>query len=121
MILDDQMGYTSLGFRATVRLRLVDILPDIDVPVVSVIWFYSGMSPEDMADRIVANSESGVTITVNSIAHMESQSVYGMGIVKVFFRPGADLSTAIAQLTAMVQTHSACPAARNDAVASDFL
>ena len=72
--------------------------------MVSVIWFYTGMSPQDMADRIVANSERGITTTVNDIEHMESQSVNGLGIIKVFFRPGTNMQTAIAQVTAISQT-----------------
>ena len=55
----------------------VDIFPEINIPVVSVVWFYTGMSPQDMADRIVTNSERGITTTVNDIEHMESQSVSG--------------------------------------------
>ncbi len=82
----------------------VDIFPNINIPVVSVVWFYSGMSPLDMADRIVANSERGITTTVNDIEHMESQSVYGLGIIKVFFRPGTNVQGAIAQITAICQT-----------------
>ncbi|MGA8431283.1 MAG: efflux RND transporter permease subunit [Candidatus Sulfotelmatobacter sp.] len=81
-----------------------DIFPDIDIPVVSVVWFYSGMSPQDMADRIVANSERGITTTVNDIEHMESQSVYGLGVIKIFFRPGTNVQGAIAQITAIGQT-----------------
>ena len=81
-----------------------DIFPDIDIPVVSVVWFYTGMSPQDMADRIVANSERGITTTVNDIEHMESQSVYGLGVIKVFFRPGTNVQGAIAQITAIGQT-----------------
>src|SRR6201997_5076456 len=81
-----------------------DIFPDINIPVVSVVWFYTGMSPSDMSDRIVANSERGITTTVNDIEHMESQSVYGLGVIKVFFRPGTNLQGAIAQITAICQT-----------------
>jgi CzcA family heavy metal efflux pump len=81
-----------------------DIFPDINIPVVSVVWFYTGMSPQDMAERIVANSERGITTTVNNIEHMESQSVYGLGIIKVFFRPGTNVEGAIAQITAICQT-----------------
>jgi CzcA family heavy metal efflux pump len=91
-------------FVVTVSRTPVDIFPDIDIPVVSVVWFYNGMSPEDMADRIVANSERGITTTVNNIEHMESQSVYGLGIIKVFFRPGTKIEGAIAQITAICQT-----------------
>ncbi len=81
-----------------------DIFPDINIPVVSVVWFYTGMSPDDMANRIVANSERGITTTVNDIEHMESQSVYGLGVIKVFFRPGTNVQGAIAQITAICQT-----------------
>ena len=91
-------------FVVTVFRTPVDIFPDINIPVVSVVWFYTGMSPEDMADRIVANSERGITTTVNNIEHMESQSVYGLGIIKVFFRPGTNVEGAIAQITAICQT-----------------
>ncbi len=82
----------------------VDILPDIDIPVVSVIWFYGGLSPVEMSDRIITNSERGLTVTVNDIEHIESQSLTGIGVIKVFFQPGANIQTALAQTTAMVQT-----------------
>ncbi|OLE11240.1 MAG: RND transporter [Acidobacteria bacterium 13_1_20CM_4_56_7] len=88
----------------TILRTPTDIFPDIDIPVVSVVWFYTGLSPEDMANRIVANSERGITTTVNDIEHMESQSVYGLGIIKVFFRPGTNVQGAIAQITAICQT-----------------
>ncbi|MFZ0277512.1 MAG: efflux RND transporter permease subunit [Candidatus Sulfotelmatobacter sp.] len=91
-------------FFVTLVRTPVDIFPNIDIPVVSVVWFYTGMSPQDMADRIVANSERGITTTVNDIEHMESQSVYGLGIIKVFFRPGTNVQGAIAQITAIGQT-----------------
>ncbi|HTZ97457.1 MAG TPA: efflux RND transporter permease subunit [Terriglobales bacterium] len=88
----------------TILRTPTDIFPDINIPVVSVVWFYTGMSPLDMADRIVANSERGITTTVNNIEHMESQSVYGLGIIKVFFRPGTNVQGAVAQITAICQT-----------------
>src|ERR1700693_1879272 len=88
----------------TILRTPTDIFPDINIPVVSVVWFYSGMSPQDMADRIVANSERGITTTVNDIEHMESQSVYGLGVIKVFFRPGTNVQGAVAQITAIAQT-----------------
>ena len=91
-------------FFVTVFRTPTDIFPNIDIPVVSVVWFYSGMSPLDMADRIVANSERGITTTVNDIEHMESQSVNGLGVIKVFFRPGTNVQGAIAQITAIAQT-----------------
>jgi CzcA family heavy metal efflux pump len=89
---------------ATVLRTPTDIFPEIDIPVVSVIWFYNGMSPEDMAERIVSNSERSITTTVNDIEHMESQSVSGMGIIKVFFRQGTNVQGAISQITAISQT-----------------
>jgi CzcA family heavy metal efflux pump len=88
----------------TILRTPTDIFPNIDIPVVSVVWFYTGMSPQDMADRIVANSERGITTTVNDIEHMESQSVNGLGIIKVYFRPGVNVQGAIAQITAIAQT-----------------
>jgi multidrug efflux pump subunit AcrB len=82
----------------------VDVLPDIDIPVVSVVWTYAGLSPGDMADRIVASSERGLTITVNDIEHIESQSLSGIGVIKIFFQPNANIQTALSQVTAMSQT-----------------
>src|SRR5271169_5046882 len=91
-------------FFVTVFRTPVDIFPDINIPVVSIVWFYTGMSPQDMADRIVTNSERGINITVNDIEHMESQSVNGLGVIKVFFRPGTNVQGAVAQITAIAQT-----------------
>ena len=88
----------------TILRTPTDIFPNIDIPVVSVVWFYTGLSPQDMADRIVANSERGITTTVNDIEHMESQSVNSLGVIKVFFRPGTNVQGAIAQITAIAQT-----------------
>ncbi|MDR3764091.1 MAG: efflux RND transporter permease subunit [Acidobacteriota bacterium] len=89
----------------TVLRMPTDIFPEINIPVVSVLWFYTGMSPQDMANRIVLTSERGLTTTVNNIEHMESQSVNGLGIIKVYFRPGTDIATAVAQITAISQTN----------------
>ena len=82
----------------------VDIFPDINIPVVSVVWNFSGFAPTEMADRIITNSERGITVTVNDIQHIESQSVNGVGVIKIFFQPQADVRLALAQVTAMVQT-----------------
>jgi|HubBroStandDraft_6_1064221.scaffolds.fasta_scaffold00485_8 CzcA family heavy metal efflux pump len=82
----------------------VDIFPDINIPVVSIVWNYAGFAPSDMADRIVSNSERGITITVNDIEHIESTSVNSVGVIKIFFRPQANIQTALAQVTAIVQT-----------------
>src|ERR1700723_4023424 len=88
----------------TILRHPTHIFPDINIPVVAVVWFYSGLSPLDMADRIVANSERGITTTVNDIEHMESQSVYGLGVIKGFFPPGTNAQGAVAQITAIGQT-----------------
>src|ERR1700723_652826 len=88
----------------TILRTPVDIFPNIDIPVVSVVWFYSGLSRLDIADRIVAPSQRGIPTTVNDIEHMESQSVNGLGVIKVFFRPGTNVQGAIAQITAIAQT-----------------
>jgi CzcA family heavy metal efflux pump len=88
----------------TILRTPTDIFPNINIPVVSVVWFYIGMSPQDMAERIVTPSERSITTTVNDIEHMESQSVYGLGVIKVFFRPGTNVNGAIAQITAIGQT-----------------
>ena len=82
----------------------VDIFPDINIPVISVVWNFTGFAPQDMADRIITNSERGMTVTVNNIEHIESQSVNGVGVIKIFFQPDANIQTALAQVTAIVQT-----------------
>src|SRR5271170_7703709 len=88
----------------TILRTPVDIFPEINIPVVSVIWNFDGMSPQEMADRIVSNSERGFTVTVNNIEHQESQSLNGRAVIKIFFRPGVDISMAMTQVTAMCQT-----------------
>ncbi len=88
----------------TIARTPVDIFPEINIPVVSVVWNYTGFSPQDMADRIVTNSERGFTVTVNDIEHQESQSLNGLAVIKIFFRPSANIATAITQVTAICQT-----------------
>jgi len=88
----------------TILRTPVDIFPDINIPVVSVIWSYTGLSPSEMADRIVTNSERGFTVTVNDIEHQESQSLSGIAVIKIFFRPSVNISMAVTQVTAMCQT-----------------
>jgi multidrug efflux pump subunit AcrB len=72
-----------------------DIFPNIDIPVVSVIWNYTGLSPEDMSTRIIFNYERILTTTVNDIEHIESQSLSGIAIVKIFFHQGVQVANAI--------------------------
>ncbi|MGD0568370.1 MAG: efflux RND transporter permease subunit [Candidatus Sulfotelmatobacter sp.] len=91
-------------FFVTIARTPVDIFPNIDIPVVSVVWSYTGMAPLDMADRIVAPSERGITTTVNDIEHTESQSVNGLGVIKIFFRPGTNVQGSVAEVTAIAQT-----------------
>ncbi|MGO9445853.1 MAG: efflux RND transporter permease subunit [Thiobacillaceae bacterium] len=81
-----------------------DILPNINIPVVSVIWSYSGLPPEEMASRIVSYSERVATTTVNDIEHIESQSLNGIGVVKYFFQPKVNEELAVAQITSVSQT-----------------
>ena len=82
----------------------VDIFPDIRVPVIAVAWTYSGLSSDDMAGRIIGPYERVLTTTVNDIEHIETQSMLGIGIVKIFFQPVADIRTATAQVTSISQT-----------------
>ena len=81
-----------------------DIFPNINIPVVSIIWTYNGLAPQDMASRIITLQERNLTTTVNDIEHIESQSLNGVAVIKVFFHPGANISTAIAQIAGQSQT-----------------
>ena len=92
-----------VGVLSAVRTP-VDIFPNIRIPVVAIAWQYTGLPPEDMANRIVGPYERVLTTTVNDIEHIESQSLQGLGIVKVYFQPGADIRTATAQVTSVSQT-----------------
>jgi multidrug efflux pump subunit AcrB len=80
-----------------------DIFPNIDIPVVTVVWNYNGLSAQEMSTRIVVNSERGMTTTVNDIEHIESQSLNGVGIIKIFFQPHVNIGSAVAQVTAINQ------------------
>jgi CzcA family heavy metal efflux pump len=81
-----------------------DIFPNINIPVIGVVWNYSGLSPQDMANRITTITERGLTTLVNDIEHIESQSLNGIAVVKIFFQPTANIQTALAQVTAISQT-----------------
>src|ERR1700675_1871240 len=91
------------GGRAALRTP-TDIFPNIGIPVVAVVWTYSGLTPEDMSGRVVYYYERALTTTVSNIEHIESQSLYGRGIVKIYFQPGTDVAAAQAQVTAVSQT-----------------
>jgi multidrug efflux pump subunit AcrB len=92
-----------LGILTILRMP-TDIFPDIDIPVISVVWNFGGLSPEEMEKRIVNNYERSLTTTVNDIEHIESQSLTGISVVKIFFQPGAKIEAATAQVTAISQS-----------------
>jgi multidrug efflux pump subunit AcrB len=81
----------------------VDIFPEINIPVVSIVWNYGGLSAQEMGQRITAVNERTLTTTVNDIEHIESQSLAGLAIIKIFFQPNANIPTAVAQVTAVEQ------------------
>ena len=80
-----------------------DIFPEIDIPVVSIVWTYAGLSAQEMGQRITAVTERTLTTTVTDIEHVESQSFYGLSVTKVFFQPNANIPTAMAQIVATEQ------------------
>src|SRR6266566_921390 len=82
----------------------VDIFPDINIPVISLVWTYSGLEPQEMEQRITSNVERGIQTLVNDVEHIESQSFNGIAVIKVFFQPGANIQTSLAQATAISQT-----------------
>ncbi len=82
----------------------VDIFPEIKIPVIAVVWQYTGLPPDQMSGRVMLNFQRSLTTTVNDIEHIEGTSYTGVGIVKVFFQPGVDISIANAQVTAIAQT-----------------
>jgi multidrug efflux pump subunit AcrB len=81
-----------------------DIFPNIGIPVISVVWTYNGLSPSDMSGRVIFYYERSLSSSVNDIEHIESQSLPGIGVVKIFFQPGVDIRTATAQVTSISQT-----------------
>ena len=92
-----------IGPLAIMRMP-TDIFPSINIPVVSTIWRYTGLSTEEMEGRIVSNYERAMSATVNDIARIESQTYNGIGVVKVFFHPTANLPQSLAQIIAIAQT-----------------
>src|ERR1700751_4794409 len=81
-----------------------DIFPNIDIPVVSVVFSYAGLPPDDMAGRVVTYYERSLTTSVNDVEHIESQSIPNYGIIKIFFQPSVNINAALAQVSAMSQT-----------------
>ncbi|HTR79102.1 MAG TPA: efflux RND transporter permease subunit, partial [Gemmatimonadaceae bacterium] len=88
----------------SMRGMLVDIFPSIDIPVVAVVWVYPGLSAEDMEKRVVLLSERGLSSVVDGIERIESQSIPGIGMLKVYFHPGTNIGNAIAQITSSSST-----------------
>ena len=81
-----------------------DIFPEINIPVISVVWTYNGLQPQEIEQRITSNVERGLNVLVNDVEHIESQSLPGVAIVKIYFQPGANIQTALAQTAAISQT-----------------
>src|SRR6202051_3786457 len=92
-----------LGATAIVTMP-VDIFPYIDIPVISVVWTYGGVPPEEMEKRIVTIFERGMTTTVNDIEHIESQSYYGVAVIRVYFQPNVKVDLAMAQIASISNT-----------------
>ena len=86
------------------RNMSTDIFPEINIPVISIIWNYNGLSAQEMGQRIAAQNERSLTTTVSDIEHIESQSLAGICVIKIFFQPTANIQTAIAQVVAIEQT-----------------
>src|SRR3954464_15915375 len=82
----------------------VDIFPDIRIPVIAVVWQYTGLQPDQMAGRITTQFQRALTTTANDIEHMEATSYTGLSIIKVFFQPNVDIRIANAQVTSVSQT-----------------
>jgi CzcA family heavy metal efflux pump len=81
-----------------------DIFPEINIPVIAQVWTYTGLQPQEMEHRITSNVERGIMVLVSDIEHVESQSLNGIAIVKIYFHPNANIQTALAQTTAISQT-----------------
>jgi multidrug efflux pump subunit AcrB len=92
-----------LGVLAYTRMN-ADIFPAIDMPVVILVWNYPGLSAIDMERRVVTYSERVSASVVNDIEHMESESIAGAGVIKIYFHPGATVASGIAQMSALSQT-----------------
>ena len=88
----------------TILRTPTDIFPNINIPIVGVVWKYTGLLPQEMADRIISNYERAATTTVNDIEHIESQSLNGVSVVKFYFQPTVNIDMAVAQITAISQT-----------------
>ncbi len=93
-----------LGGFLSLKTMLVDIFPLIDIPVVGVVWNYPGLSAQDIESRVTLFSERGITTTVNGVSKIESTSIPGVGVLRIYFQPGSDIGGAIAQISATSAT-----------------
>ena len=99
------MAMLIVIFGVTAAIKTpTDIFPNIGIPVVAVVWQYNGLPPDDMSGRVIYYYERYLSAQVNDIEHIESQSLAGYGVVKVFFQPGVNINAALAQITAASQT-----------------
>src|ERR1700761_3270823 len=92
-----------LGFMSIFAMQ-VDIFPVIDIPVVGVVWAYPGLSAEDMERRVVLITERAISTTVNGVSSIESQSIPGIGLLRIYFQQGTDIGASIAQMSAVCST-----------------
>src|SRR2546426_6405790 len=81
-----------------------DIFPEINIPVISLVWTFTGLEPQEMEQRITGNVERGIATLVNDVEHTESQSLNGVAVIKIYFQPNANIQTALAQTAAISQT-----------------
>src|SRR6218665_3262402 len=93
-----------LGGVMAIRSMQTDIFPKIDIPVVNIVWAYPGLSAQDMERRVVINNERGISSQVQGVSRIESSSIPGIGLLRVYFQPGTDLGQALAQISAVSST-----------------
>ncbi len=112
------MAILLLGVAAIVTMPM-DIFPYIDIPVISIVWSYNGISPDEMAERMVTIFERAMTTTVNDIEHIESQSYNGVSVIRIYFHPNVKIDMAMAQITAPWRKPS-CAACRPESFPPAF-
>src|SRR5215470_16367736 len=93
----------ALLIAAVSGVAIYRMSPDIDIPVVSVVWQFTGMPADEVERRIILINERVLTTSVNDIEHIESQSMFGVGVIRLYFQPGAKIEAAVAQVTATSQ------------------
>src|SRR4051794_35655307 len=93
-----------IGGLVSIAAMAVDIFPNIPIPVVTVVWTFNGMAPNDIAQRVATVTERAYSTTTNDVEHIESQSMTGVSVIKVYFQPNADIPTGVAQIAAISQS-----------------